>query len=138
MEAFDTNVIVRLLVEDDPEQSAAALRCWRAALADGGAFLSKVGLAETVWVLSRAYRFERAAIVDAVGALLRSRGLVVEFGVHPQPLRHDVDQRDLGRAAAEQLGGGEEVGEAEVVQRDLFGQGGAGSVHAGSWRPRWR
>jgi predicted nucleic-acid-binding protein len=29
METFDTNVLVRLLVEDDQQQSAAALRRWR-------------------------------------------------------------------------------------------------------------
>jgi len=78
VETFDTNVVVRLLVDDDLEQSAAALRCWETALGTDGAFLPKVVLAETIWVLTQAYRFERAAILDAVGALLRSRGLQVE------------------------------------------------------------
>jgi predicted nucleic-acid-binding protein len=78
METFDTNILVRLLVEDDPQQSAAALRCWRKAIAEGGVFLPKVVLAETIWVLGRAYRFERTAILDVVGALLRSDGLKVE------------------------------------------------------------
>lgn len=78
METFDTNVLVRLLVEDDPQQSAAALICWRTALAGDGAYLPKVVLAETIWVLARAYRFKRTAILDVVGALLRSRGLKVE------------------------------------------------------------
>jgi predicted nucleic acid-binding protein len=31
METFDTNVLVRLLVEDDQQPSAAALRRWRQA-----------------------------------------------------------------------------------------------------------
>jgi predicted nucleic-acid-binding protein len=78
METFDTNVLVRLLVEDDPQQSAAALRCWRQAMAGDGVFLPKLILAETIWVLGRAYRFERTAILDVVGALLHSHGLKVE------------------------------------------------------------
>jgi hypothetical protein len=38
METFDTKVMVQLLVEDDPARSAAALRCWRSALAGAGVF----------------------------------------------------------------------------------------------------
>jgi predicted nucleic-acid-binding protein len=78
METFDTNVLVRVLVEDDPEQSATALEHWRRALEAGGVFLPKVVLVETVWVLGRAYGFERERIRAVLAALLRLRGLTVE------------------------------------------------------------
>ena len=47
MEAFDTNVVVRLIVEDDEDQSRQAETAWRSALADHGVFLSKIVLVET-------------------------------------------------------------------------------------------
>ena len=78
METFDTNILVRLLVEDDPTQSAQALAQWQRALAGGGAYLPKLVLAEAVWVLRTAYGFQRASIADAVDALLRTEGLMVE------------------------------------------------------------
>lgn len=78
METFDTNVIVRVLVEDDPQQSAVALRLWQAALEQSGAFLPKLVLAEATWVLRVSYRFDRQAISGALGALLRTDGLTIE------------------------------------------------------------
>jgi len=78
METFDTNVLVRLLVEDDPQQSAAALRCWTQALNSGGVFLPKLVLVEAIWVVGRAYHFDSQSIANAVNALLKTHGLVVE------------------------------------------------------------
>jgi len=51
MESFDTNVVVRLLVDDDPLQSQRVVELWRQAIHRGCVFLSKVVLVETVWVL---------------------------------------------------------------------------------------
>jgi predicted nucleic acid-binding protein len=53
MVTFDTNVVVRLLVEDDPQQSALALDAWREALPQG-VFLPKLVLVEAVWVMREA------------------------------------------------------------------------------------
>ena len=78
METFDTNVIVRLLVEDDPRQSAVALRMWQVALEQSGVYLPKLVLTEAIWVLRVSYRFDRQAISGAVGALLRTDGLTIE------------------------------------------------------------
>ena len=78
METFDTNVIVRLLVEDDPQQSAIALHKWQVALERGGVFLPKLVLTEAIWVLRVSYRFDRQAITGAVRALLHTDGLNIE------------------------------------------------------------
>lgn len=40
MKSFDTNVAVRLLVEDDPAQCERAVRAFRQAVAGGGVLLS--------------------------------------------------------------------------------------------------
>ncbi|CAK0778469.1 hypothetical protein CCP4SC76_650010 [Gammaproteobacteria bacterium] len=74
METFDTNVIVRLLAEDDPRQSVVALRKWQVALKMSGVFLPKLVLAEAIWVLRVSYRFDRQTIVGAVMAFLRTDG----------------------------------------------------------------
>jgi predicted nucleic-acid-binding protein len=56
MQAFDTNVIVRLLVRDDEEQCRRAERAFRKAVASGGVWLSVVVLVEVSWVLRVAYK----------------------------------------------------------------------------------
>ena len=61
MNAFDTNIVVRILVDDDPKQSATA----RAAVETGG-FISKTVVLETVWVLESVYAFERDLILGAL------------------------------------------------------------------------
>ena len=78
METFDTNVIVRILVEDDPLQSKVALKTWQLALETNGVFFPKLVLAEVIWVLSVSYGFNRQAIFGVVDTLLRTEGLEIE------------------------------------------------------------
>ena len=78
METFDTNVIVRILVEDDPLQSKVALKAWQLALETNGVFLPKLVLAEVIWVLSVSYGFNRQAIYGVVSALFCTEGLEIE------------------------------------------------------------
>ena len=74
MIAVDTNVLVRFLVEDDEDQSARAVAIFSSAAdRDREIYLSDLVLAETVWVLRRCYRFERAEIANVLQQLLRSR-----------------------------------------------------------------
>jgi len=75
---LDTNVVVRLVVKDDPEQSRLAEGAWRSALAEDGAFLSKVVLVETSWVLRVAYRFDAEAIASTLTRLLSVDGVKIE------------------------------------------------------------
>jgi predicted nucleic-acid-binding protein len=55
---LDTNVIVRLLVGDDPRQTPIAEQAFLEAIASGGVYLPDVVLAEVAWVL-RGYGLER-------------------------------------------------------------------------------
>jgi len=63
MIALDTNVLVRLAVEDDPVQAANARLVVLDAESQGGKVLLLFGvLLEMVWVLSRGYGFQRTDI----------------------------------------------------------------------------
>jgi predicted nucleic-acid-binding protein len=75
---LDTNVLVRYIAQDEPRQSAAAARLIESFSAEAPGFVSTVALVETVWVLARAYKTQRAAVADVIEGLLRARELVVE------------------------------------------------------------
>jgi predicted nucleic acid-binding protein len=65
MRAVDTNVLVRLIVQDDAQQAAAAAR-----LVESGAWVSVLALAETMWVLSSVYKLPAGKIAAALAMLL--------------------------------------------------------------------
>ena len=65
MIAVDTNVVVRLLVEDEPEQAQQA----RQLFATEEVFVADTVVLETAWVLGYGYGLEQAAIVAALRRL---------------------------------------------------------------------
>lgn len=78
MIAVDTNVLVRVLVDDPsaPEQSALAHQLL---LVHGEAWVSQVVQVETVWVLESTFGFAKAEILEALQALARQQqGLRLE------------------------------------------------------------
>ena len=79
MIGLDTNVIVRLFVEDDPKQvqSARNLVTSRCSPETPG-FIDRVALCELVWVLASGHGYGRAAIADVVETLVASRDLRLE------------------------------------------------------------
>jgi len=79
MIGLDTNVLVRYLTQDDPQQSRRATQIFEHQLttAEPG-FLSVVTMVETVWVLSRAYGFVGQEIAAAVEHVLQTDVLVIE------------------------------------------------------------
>ena len=77
MRTLDTNVIVRLLVGDDPRQTPIAEQAFLEALATGGVYLPDVVLAELAWVL-RGYGLERQVRHGLLERLVRTRGVVVD------------------------------------------------------------
>jgi predicted nucleic-acid-binding protein len=74
MIAVDTNVVVRLLTEDDPTQAAAA----KSLFAAGSIWIAKTVLLETAWVLRNLYGFEESAICDAFTKLLGLKNVHAE------------------------------------------------------------
>ena len=73
--ALDTNVLVRLLVNDDPAQAEQA-----AALIDANAayFVPITVALELEWVLRGAYKLPREAVISAFEGLLAIRHLHLE------------------------------------------------------------
>lgn len=66
MHAVDTNVIVRYLIADEPDQFARAA----SVMGRRRLFVPATVLMETAWVLSLSYGFDRARIVDGLRAIL--------------------------------------------------------------------
>ena len=78
MIGIDTNVLIRFLINDDPAQGRIARELFARLNPDDPGFLSREVLLETVWVLERAYRFDRATICRAIEGLLESREIVID------------------------------------------------------------
>jgi len=76
--ALDTNVLVRFLVQDDPEQARLATEVIDQLSDPVPGFVSREVLVELVWVLERAYRLGRVEIAGALDGLLASTELVIE------------------------------------------------------------
>lgn len=73
MRAADTNIVVRLLTRDDPEQVLAADR-----FVKKGAWVSHLALAEAIWVLSAVYDRDATDIATAIEMLLDHKELVLQ------------------------------------------------------------
>jgi predicted nucleic-acid-binding protein len=77
VKTLDTNVVVRLLIGDDPQQTPIAEQAFLDAIASGGVYLPDVVLAEVAWVL-RGYDLERTTRYQLLERLVRTRGVVVD------------------------------------------------------------
>lgn len=73
MRAVDTNVVVRIVTRDDEKQAKVA-----DAFIEGGAWVSHVVLAETMWVLGDVYDLDHSEIATAIDMLLEHRSLIIE------------------------------------------------------------
>ena len=78
MIGIDTNVLVRFLTQDEPGQARIATEVMARLTTTERGFVSREVMVELVWVLERAYRFERGDIVRALTGLLEAEELEVE------------------------------------------------------------
>jgi predicted nucleic-acid-binding protein len=74
MIAVDTNILVRLLTNDDPIQARRAVKI----LKSDNIFIPKTVLLETEWVLRHAYEIERSKIIIGFKKLLGLPNVNVE------------------------------------------------------------
>jgi predicted nucleic-acid-binding protein len=100
MIGLDTNVVVRLLVDDDPEQRKLA-RAFiaRTCTPDDPGYINHIVLVETAWVLGSAYAFGRNEIASAIEGIMN----VDEFS---------IEGPDLVRIALRASGGGADFSDA--------------------------
>lgn len=73
MRAVDTNVLVRLIAQDDPAQVAAA-----EAFVAPGAWVPHIALVEALWVLGSVYGLKPSQIVSGVEALTSHKDLTLQ------------------------------------------------------------
>lgn len=78
MVTFDTNVLVRILLGDDPAQTKRAERLFKEHAFADGIFVPLIVVAELAWVLSAGYALERVQIHERLKRLVRTRGVFVE------------------------------------------------------------
>jgi len=88
MRAVDTNVLIRLLVRDDPDQVALA-----ESFISPGAWISHLVLAEAVWVLDAVYERSPGQIAAAVDRLLNHKELTVQDAEVVSNARTQFEQR---------------------------------------------
>jgi len=96
MIAFDTNMLVRALVLDNPAQVEVV----RQLMAANNVFISRTVLLETEWVLRARYKKTKDQLHDFFVALLASENAVVE---EAETVSHALDWYALGADFADAL-----------------------------------
>ncbi len=96
MIAFDTNLLVRAVIADHPEQVAIV----RQLIAQDTVFVSRTVLMETEWVLRSRYRRTRGEIHSFLSALLGVDNTVVEDS---EAVAHALDWYAQGADFADAL-----------------------------------
>lgn len=114
MIGLDTNVLVRLLVQDDDTQSVIAANLIASLSVDRPGFVSREVLIEFVWVLVRRYKLGRARAAEAVVFLLRAEELRLEHEADVESAleifaRSNVDLADILIAQAARRSGASEL-----------------------------
>lgn len=96
MRAVDTNIVIRYLTGDQPEQAARARDVFRA----GQVFVSTTVLLESDWVLRSVYGFTGTEVAAALRALAGLPGVAVE---NPVLLGPALDRTARGMDFADAL-----------------------------------
>lgn len=78
MIGLDTNVLVRYIMQDDPEQSPQASSLVESLSTENPGYITMVSVVELYWVLTSSYALTDAQVSTAMEAMLRTKQLVVE------------------------------------------------------------
>ena len=78
MTAIDTNVLIRYITQDVPEQAAIAERFMDTLTASRPGFVSREVVIEVVWVLERSYGFSRGQIIEVLTTMIGAENLTIE------------------------------------------------------------
>ena len=96
MRAVDTNIVVRYLTGDDPEQAARA----RSAVDSGEVFAGTTVLLESEWVLRSVYGFSRREVAAALRAFAGLPNVSVQ---NARLLAESLDRAQSGMDFADAL-----------------------------------
>lgn len=75
---IDTNILLRLIVNDDPEQRKAVLKFGSGLNHEYRGFVSLVNLVEMDWALCSQYGFSRKQSIESIRKVTQMRGVDVE------------------------------------------------------------
>jgi predicted nucleic-acid-binding protein len=96
MIGIDTNVLIRYIVRDDLKQTQIATKFLEKRLTQReSGFVSQIVLCEIVWVLKKAYGFEKDVIIQVIQQILDTAELTVE---HAESARRAVSDYEKGDA----------------------------------------
>lgn len=92
MIGLDTNVFIRYLVQDDEQQAQLAThlienQCSK----ENPALINEIILCEIVWVLKRAYRYDKAVILTIIKQLLSSDEIYISSHTEAWAAYHDYE-----------------------------------------------
>ena len=75
MRGIDTNVLVRYIVQDDPEQSRQATHFIERTCSgeESSIFITGIVLCELVWVLETSYEYPKESIIPVLEKILKTR-----------------------------------------------------------------
>lgn len=118
MIALDTNVLVRFLVQDEPEQARMANEMIERLTGTDPGFVGREVLVELVWVLERAYGCSRSEIAGALDGLLSATELVIEAADDVGPALELYRNDGYGFADLMIVAAARRVGAAELVTFD--------------------
>ena len=96
MTGLDTNILVRYVTQDDPDQSPAAGKfIEKNCSAQSPGFINHIVLCELIWVLKRCYKAENNQALQVIGQILRTVQLQVQ---EPQIVWKALRLAQKGRA----------------------------------------
>ena len=79
MIGIDTNIVIRYLVQDDPEQSAIACRIFEEEVSSTNkGHICPIVLCEVIWVLLRSYKQTKEKIITVIRTLLLASNIEIQ------------------------------------------------------------
>ena len=79
MIGIDTNVLVRYLAQDDPQQSALAVELIEGSCSENNpAYINHIVLCETVWVLERCYDVKKEMLAVILEKILKTEQFTIK------------------------------------------------------------
>ena len=78
MTGIDTNILIRYIIRDDPQQTRSASIFIESLSREKPGFVPLVATAELGWVLNRSYKLRRGEFIQALKSVLNSEALFFE------------------------------------------------------------
>ncbi len=79
MIGLDTNILIRYITQDDKTQAKiASAFIEKNCTIDAPGYISQIVVCEIVWVLKRAYGYDKKIVIDVIERLLKTGELIVE------------------------------------------------------------